>query len=179
MGREVAMTIKVKIKPTEILDVSKAVDMIHEVCIQLGDGHWEGTGLYREFFKLLNFEEDTALDTMVITLEKPDRKEIVLDESDSWEYEGGRGFPPFEEYIDYYVTATEDWGMFDRDYKLKDATREEVIDYILEVMVDIVSQRGDEVRSLSKYRGKMLEELMSALKKARDSKPAKVRRVKK
>lgn len=178
MGREVAMTIKVKIKPTETLDVSKAVDMIDEVCIQLGDGRWEGTGLYREFFKLLNFEEGT-LDTMAITLRKPDRNEIVLDESDSWKYEGGRGFPPFEEYIDYYVTATEDWGMFDRDYKLKDATREEVLDYVMGVMEDIISNHGDEVRSLAKYRGKMLEELISALKKARDSKPVKVRRVKK
>ena len=178
MGREVVMTIKVKIKPTETLDVSKAVDMIYEVCIQLGDGRWENTGLYREFFKLLTFEEGT-LDAMVITLEKPDRDEIVLDESDSWEYEGGRGFPPFEEYIDYYVTATEDWGMFDRDYKLKDTTREEVLDYVMGVMEDIISNHGDEVRSLAKYRGKMLEELISALKKARDYKPAKVRRVKK
>ena len=178
MGREVAITIKVKIKPTETLDVSKAVDMIDEVCIELGDGHWEGTGLYREFFKLLNFEEGT-LDTMVITLRKPDRDEIVLAESDSWEYEGGRGFPPFEEYMDYYVTATEDWGMFDRDYKLKDATREEVLDYVMGVMEDIISNHGDEVRSLAKYRGKMLEELISVLKKARDYKPTKVRRVKK
>lgn len=179
MGREVAMTIKVKINPTETLDVSKAVDMMHEVCIQLGDGHWEGTNLYREFFQLLNFEEDTTLDTMLITLEKPERSEIVLSEDDSWEYEGGRGFPPFEEYMDYYITATEDWGMLDRDYKLKDATREEVLDYVMGVMEDIISNHGDEVRSLNKYRGKMLEELISALKKARDYKPAKVRRVKK
>ena len=179
MGREVVMKIKVKVNPTETLDVSKALDMIHEVCCQLGDGHWEGTNLYREFFQLLNFEEDTSLDTMLITLEKPDKNEIVLDESDSWEYEGGRGFPPFEEYMDYYITATEDWGMLDRDYKLKDATREEVIDYILEVMEDIISNHGDEVRSLAKYRGKMLEELMFALKRARNSKSVKVRKVKK
>lgn len=179
MGREVAMTIKVKINPTETLDVSKAVDMIDEVCIQLGDGYWEGTNLYREFFQLLNFEEDTALDTMLITLEKPDKKEIVLSEDDSWEYEGGRGFPPFEDYEEYYNIAIDDWGKLPRDYKLKNATREEVLDYIAYVMEDIISYHGDEVRSLTKYKGKMLEELMSALKKARDSKSVKVRKVKK
>lgn len=177
MGREVVMTIKVKVNPTEVLDASKAVDMINEVCCQLGDGYWEGTNLYREFFKLLNFEEDKTLDTMLITLEKPDKSEIVLDESESWEVEGG--FPLFEDYIDYYIVATESWGMLDRDYKLKDATREEVIDYVIAVMDDIISNHGDEVRSLTQYRGKMLEELISALKKARDSKPVKVRKVKK
>ena len=176
MGREVVMTIKVKINPTETLDVSKAVDMIHEVCIQLGDGHWEGTNLYREFFKLLNFEEGT-LDTMLITLEKPDKKEIVLSEDDSWEVEGG--FPLFEDYEDYYEVAIDDWGMLPRDYKLKDATREEVLDYVMGVMGDIIFNHGDEVRSLTKYKGKMLEELMSVLKKARDFKPVKVRKIKK
>jgi hypothetical protein len=178
MGREVVMTIKVKVNPTEVLDASKAVDMMNEVCCQLGDGHWEGTNLYREFFQLLNFEEDKTLNTMLITLEKPDKSEIVLGEDDAWEREGDR-FTWFDEYIDYYIVATESWGMLDRDYKLKDATREEVIDYVIAVMDDIISNHGDEVRSLTQYRGRMLEELISALKKARDSKPVKVKKVKK
>lgn len=178
MAREVVMTIKVKINPTETLDVSKAVDMINEVYIQLGDGYWEGANLYREFFKLLVFEEDKALDTMLITLEKPYKSEIVLGEDDAWERQGDR-FTRFDEYIDYYIVATESWGLFDRDYKLKDATREEVLDYIAYVMEDIIAYHADEVRSLVKYKGKMLEELISALKKARDSKPVKVRKIKK
>ena len=176
MAREAVMTIKVKIQPTETLDIFKAIKMIYEVSCQLSDGYWEGTGLYREFFKLLDFEEDKTLDTMLITFKKPHPSELVLEENDAWEYEGGRY--PFDSYEEYYKTAIEDWGRLPRDYRLKDAAgKEEVIDYIVEVMTTII--KGREARSLDKYDDKMLDELISALKKARDSKLVKVNKVKK
>lgn len=166
MGK-VIMTIGVKIESS-----MDALELIDDVISQLADGYFEGSCYRSEFFRVLDFKEEFG--AIKINLLEPSRDEMVRTEDEWWEKEGH-----FCDYEDYHKTATRDWGLLPVDYKLKGATREEVLDYVIETMKDIHDNYYHELRIFNKDKDKVYEELMSALTKARESKSVKVRKVKK